>query len=333
MSHSPRRFYSHPTARLSFLLALLLAPIISLADDAVTPESLLTAMVQAMQEKSYSGTFVYIRPGRIETMHIAHANKPNGVYERLTTLNGSRREFVRSPSGTACYLPEKKRVVLNNINPSKSLIAGFPSDVKSLNEYYHFELGESDRIADLEAYRVAMLPKDTLRYGRLFWIDQGSFLPLKYELINENGQMIERMLFTSIVMKEPDPSELVATTDAADFDRIEHPRLASAVDEGGLRWQVSELPSGFKLLSHEKNQFSKEEPVEHMLYSDGVASVSIFIANQKNEGSAPFKGGHVGGVNVYKSIQAGKQITVMGEVPEITVKMIGHNLSMIESHD
>jgi sigma-E factor negative regulatory protein RseB len=153
-------------------------------------------------------------------------------------------------------------------------------------------------------------------------------------LINENGKMIERMLFTSLLMQEPAPGDLIATTDATGFDRIEHPRMASAQDQGPLNWQVTELPSGFKLLSHEKHQFSKQEPVEHMLYSDGVASVSVFIANQnKDEPSGPFKGSHLGGVSVYKAIHGDKQITVMGEVPEATVQMIGHNLSLSESHD
>lgn len=318
---------------LTCLLVFGCFPVAALAENGLKPEQLLMAMAKAMQEQNYSGTFVYIRPGRIETMRIAHASKPDGVYERLITLNGARREVVRTPSGTSCYLPDRRRVVVNNRPAVEGLLSGFPKDVESLKDYYHFELGRSERIADLDTFKLAMLPKDAHRYGRLFWIDQASYLPLKYELVNDHGDMIERMIFTSLLIAEPSDQDLNAMTDATGFTRIEHPPMKGEQPELDSGWSVSGLPAGFRLRTHEKRQFGGNEDVEHMVYSDGVASISIFISNHNPSDTVAPKGAHVGGVNVYKSMQGDKQITVMGEVPQSTVQMIGHNLSLSGAHD
>ena len=64
-------------------------------------------------------------------------------------------------------------------------------------------------------------------------------------------------------------------------------------------------------------------PVEHFIYTDGLASVSIFVEKisqqqQKiNSGIANF-----GGVNTYSTLSDGYQITAVGEVPKATVKLI-----------
>lgn len=301
---------------------------LALAEDQQNAESLLSAMTHAMQDTNYHGTFVYIRPGTIETMRIVHSKRPEGVYERLVALNGTRREVVRTPHRTACYFPDKRRVVVNNMAPMNALISGLPRDIQSLKDFYRFELGKPERIADLEAHRVSMLPKDEHRYGRLFWIEKKTYLPLKYELIDQQGQMIERMLFTTLVIADPDSADLQATTDAAGFKWIEQGSKAEGQPLLENRWRVADLPAGFRLLSHEQRHFSSEDAVEHMVYSDGVASVSIFIADLEEGRSVQEQDVHLGAVHVFKSVHNGKQITVMGEVPQETVKLIGHNLQL-----
>lgn len=315
------------------LLALLFVPLSSSADEAPSAQALLQSMVQAMQQMSYSGTFVYVRPGRIETMHIAHARKPDGIYERLTMLNGPRREVVRTPQGTSCYLPDRKRVMVNHRPNTNSLISGFPEDIQALENYYRFEKGEPQRIADQDTYQVALLPKDDQRYGRLFWIAQESYLPLKYELIDEHGRMIERMLFTTLVLKEPDEDALRVSVDVSDFERRVYPSQSDQLSGYVLRWQLSHLPNGFKLMTHEQRHLMGDEAVEHMLLSDGVASVSVYISKNAPDQPGLSYGSHLGAVHVFKSVQDGSQITVLGEVPQATVQSIGHNLIQTPSDD
>ena len=65
--------------------------------------------------------------------------------------------------------------------------------------------------------------------------------------------------------------------------------------------------------------------VEHWVYSDGLASVSVYIEEAHNEEKY---GGvsHRGALNAYGTMVAGHYVTVVGEVPRETVEMIGQSV-------
>ena len=81
-----------------------------------------------------------------------------------------------------------------------------------------------------------------------------------------------------------------------------------------------------KLVAVLQNSVSAESAVDHMIFSDGLASVSVFIeAVKENEKS--FVGvSRRGAVNVYGGLLNGHQVTVVGEVPTATVKSIGQSI-------
>ena len=90
------------------------------------------------------------------------------------------------------------------------------------------------------------------------------------------------------------------------------------------KWVASWMPGGFSMREYSKDPMSTSKtPVEHFIYTDGLASVSIFVEKisqqqQKiNSGIANF-----GGVNTYSTLSDGYQITAVGEVPKATVKLI-----------
>jgi sigma-E factor negative regulatory protein RseB len=65
-----------------------------------------------------------------------------------------------------------------------------------------------------------------------------------------------------------------------------------------------------------------------MVYSDGLAAVSVYV---EEEGAGPaVKSGvsQLGTNNAYTRHQAGLQITVIGEVPAITVKSIANEMAL-----
>ena len=65
--------------------------------------------------------------------------------------------------------------------------------------------------------------------------------------------------------------------------------------------------------------------VTHILFSDGLANVSVFIAPQDaavTEGPS-----RVGGSNSYSVMHDGHRVTAVGEVPAITVKQIATTMT------
>jgi hypothetical protein len=86
-------------------------------------------------------------------------------------------------------------------------------------------------------------------------------------------------------------------------------------------WSSEELPAGFRAVStHEEAMYGSDELITHILFSDGLANISVFIAAKSGEltvGPA-----RVGGSNSYSVESGGFEITAIGEVPAMTVEQI-----------
>jgi sigma-E factor negative regulatory protein RseB len=123
-----------------------------------------------------------------------------------------------------------------------------------------------------------------------------------------------------------DDSALRSTIDARKFVWIRHetPGGASAAADGN--WIAEHLPPGFRQVVSEQQQVQGvPEPIEHLMFSDGMTSVSAFMAPS----GAPqaFKGiSRMGAVNAYGKMTGQYHITVVGEVPRETVEFIADNL-------
>jgi sigma-E factor negative regulatory protein RseB len=85
-------------------------------------------------------------------------------------------------------------------------------------------------------------------------------------------------------------------------------------------WQVTWMPAGFKLNEYDGNSKSmNNSTLEHMIYSDGISTISIFIESLNDQ--LPINTGfmNIGGVNVYSRTTEGFQVTAVGEVPQPTI--------------
>jgi sigma-E factor negative regulatory protein RseB len=93
---------------------------------------------------------------------------------------------------------------------------------------------------------------------------------------------------------------------------------------GDLPWRLQQMPPGFRMSSEgEELMPGNERPVLHLVVSDGLASVSVFIEGPP---SAPRRGsdgqGRFGSSFAYSKFVGGHQITAVGEVPAATVQFI-----------
>src|ERR1700757_2817140 len=75
----------------------------------LTPAQWLERMDQALTARNYDGTFSHWQGGRVEMLRIIHRVQDGTVSERLASLDGSGREFIRTGASLACYLPEDRK--------------------------------------------------------------------------------------------------------------------------------------------------------------------------------------------------------------------------------
>jgi sigma-E factor negative regulatory protein RseB len=289
--------------------------------------SWLDRMNRAVEELNYRGTFVHVIDGTPETLRIVHRNVAGRSGERILSLDGPGREIVRQDDQVRWILPDRKLVLLETRKDVSPLVSALPSSSADLEPHYEMNLRATARIANRAAQIVEIKPRDEFRYGYMLWLDRDTAMPLKSQLMDERGRTVEQILFTEIAMADDIPaSELEPTIDTKGFSTLRSPESAQqAVAE--VPWRAAAVPGGFKLSVVTQSPMpGSDYPVEHLVYSDGLATVSVFIEDPKNNAGVNDGFSKVGSTNAFSLTLSGRKVTAVGEVPRQTVRTIASSL-------
>lgn len=312
------------------LLTLAMAPLQApAATDAV---AWLERMSQAVHTLNYVGTFVYMQEGKLESMRLVHAVDEGGERERLVSLSGPSREVIREHGQVTCYLPEKEALVAEHPEVPPGFPLNLPTHWEQLRTVYDFRLLEQSRVAGQAVQHVAIIPRDKLRYGQNYWIAVQNGLLLRTDIVNEQGEVVEQLEFTSLqVMEQIPPPMLLPESGSRALDLSPGPR-AAADKAAPLHWHVAQLPAGFELEVQRQHAIAEDGvAVEHLIYSDGLSSVSIFIEPRQGKDEMAEGSSRRGSVNAYTRLLPQQRVIVLGEVPLITVKQIADSISPLPS--
>ena len=285
----------------------------------------LDRMSAAMSQMNYQGTFVYVRGDDVETVRITHVVDEHGSRERLVSVSGMPREVVRDAEGVR-WISGDERTVMADSAANRPFFPELPlGNPSRATDSYQFRLDEVQRIAGHSGRRLDIVPKDEYRYGYRLWLETQSGLLLKWELTGLEGETLAKLMFTELKMgSEVDAAELLSTSRVADTDR-KTARLSSEQQAAGkpLIWQADKLPPGFRLASHRQQPVKQGVVFEHLIYSDGIAAVSVYV--ESADDSAPLQLGlsKLGTTHLFSRELDGKVITALGDVPAVTVKLIG----------
>lgn len=313
---------------------LLLAAAYSLPAGAQSddPRVWLEEMSQAMQNLNYDGTFVYLHDGMLEAMRIIHRADDDGEHERLIALTGVPREVLRDNSTVTCILPDQKSVMVDKSLPRKPFPANLPQDLDSLQDSYEFRLGDAGRVSGRDARIIEILPRDRYRYGYRLWISERHKMLLKFDLIDPEGNALEQTMFTQLKLPEEIPDKALEAGVSGDgytwYGDVRREKPAD-VSAGNSPWGLRWVPSGFMLMHHNRHQMPGESgDAEHMVYSDGLATVSVYF-EKVTAGKEILRGvSSMGAVNAVGGVINGFHATVVGEVPVVTVEQMARNIRL-----
>jgi sigma-E factor negative regulatory protein RseB len=306
----------------------------SLAGDSGSAREWLERMTTAMSQMSYQGTFVYVREGVVETMRITHVTDETGVRERLYSVSGPHREVIRDRKGVRCVLEDSAAVVEDQVVASSYFPALPLSIIDGGSSGYSLKTGGEARIAGHTARRVSISPEDDFRYGYDFWLEEQTGLLLKWVLLDAKHNPLAKLMFTDFAIGTAiNLDELESDSRAEDFIEMKtFSPQETVVTQSSPRWQPTRLPPGFNLASY-SHKTGEEGVYEHMVYSDGLAAVSVYV--EQNGAIATVKPGisQLGTNNAFTRTQGDLQITVIGEVPAITVKSIANEVALSVAAD
>ena len=281
----------------------------------------LTRMMTAAQRLSYSGTFVYQSDDHSETSRVARIVDSAGERERLEVLDGSPREVVRVNDEVRCYLPADRRVIVDRRGARRSFPALLSGMAKGLEAHYVIRVGEVERVAGIETRLVTLDPKDAWRYGYRLWADIGSGLLIKARTIDDRGQQVEQFAFSQVSFGVPSAEEtrsrLQEQSATWRVEQFDAPRDAAA---GEPKWRLRESVPGFVKTADLTRHLKEGGPiVTHVVFSDGVAAVSLFIGPVEAAVKKP-AASRQGALHVYSRRLGELEVTAIGEVPMATVR-------------
>jgi len=260
-----------------------------------SPTEWLKRMDHALTTRNYDGTFAHWQGGRVEMLRIIHRVQDGIVSERLASLDGSGREFIRTGASLTCYLPDRRTVLVEQ-RPAQESLVSFPTLNDQTASFYDIREVGHTRLNHRDTHVVSVSPKDEYRYGYRLWIDESTAMPLKTQLDDAHGQVIEQIVFASLT-------------------------LSSRIPDAAFRPEIS--TEGFQWLRND----AAPQP-QPGTAAPAWAAVSVFVERQTAPSGQPPvpESAAVGSSSAFSTVVDGHKITAVGEVPPATVRFIASQL-------
>jgi sigma-E factor negative regulatory protein RseB len=285
-------------------------------------------MSEALASRNYVGLFTHTTSRQSETMRIVHRVGKNGSTERLVSLDGSGREIVRTPHEVHVYMPDRGLVLVEPRTDDGSLAKALPMPGPELDSLYTLQVRDGNKVLGRDVVVVDIGPRDAHRYGYRLWLDEDTAMPLKSVVMDGLGRPIEQISFTQLDMpRRIDPKEVESSLDASGYRWVRSARPPPEPRSTVAGWRPMRLPPGFRLVASRVQVMPGVAlPVQHLIFSDGFASISVFIEPGSAAGSVPPQASSVGSANAFTTLVAGHVVTAVGEVPLETVRDVATSI-------
>jgi len=284
----------------------------------------------ATHKTNYSGTFVYQYNGHMESARITHISDQSGEHEKLESMDGPRRAFIRNNDKVWWYSGDKKAVQVERRYNSKSFPALQPELLSALNENYLIYTAEQVRISGFDTQAIVFQPKDTLRYTHKMWAHMDSGLLLKAAVLNERKEIVEQYTFIQLnIGGEIERTHMMPGQSTASSEQQSNFATPSEISEQAAtsEWKVAAVPVGFKKIMEKRRPLhGKNTDVIHFVFSDGLAGISVFIETSGNNVEKRLGLSSRGAIHVYSKIKDDYLVTVVGEIPPRSVIQIADSV-------
>jgi len=288
----------------------------------------------AAQKLNYSGTFVFEQANQVRMSRVTHVFDGKNEFEKLEVMDGMPREYIRKNDDVACYIPETRTIQVEKKGFSQDFFpAMLAANSSELGDHYKVrKLDEPGRIAGYDCDIIELEPKDALRYGYRLWLEKNTGLLLRAQTLNEKHDSVEQITFAQVAIGNIDKNSVRTSFPNASLWHVE---IMPTEEAASLNWSVSGVPSGFKKTHEIKRLVPNrgvvapgmpigQHPVEQMIFSDGLAAISVFVEPGSQSGTEGFL--QQGAMNIVGKRQGGYWLVVMGEVPPATISNVANSI-------
>ncbi len=280
----------------------------------------------AARELNYQGLFVYQSGAMMRSVQITHMFEGGREFTRNVVLDGRPREVFSEGDDIVIFNAKHDKIVIEKRRGQNLFPAMLPTHLNILKQSYKLKMVGTERVAGRVAQVLDLVPNDNLRYQYRIWSDSEFGLLLKMSMLDIQGKTLEQIGFTQV--------NLLLSKDLDWFQPNIDPTKPYVMDDNlelnhvDSHLVVPVLPPGYRKVDQIKLQVpGKTAPVQQLIFSDGLASVSLFVepllkGMQPRIGKKSF-----GSTNLCAHVMNGYQVVVVGEVPSQTVEQIAQQVS------
>jgi sigma-E factor negative regulatory protein RseB len=284
--------------------------------------ALLHQMNEASQHLNYELSYILIKKNSIEPLLYRHARLDDEQLAHLVYLSGPVREVIRRGGEVSYIEPGVEPFTIDSSSMVAPTIPLLNANIEELSEFYDFIQVGRAREAGTACQVLRVVPKDGLRYSYVLWVDEKSKLPLRADLLDRDGEVLEQ--YRTIAYSVNDQVRTILSG----LNDVKLPEVLS-LPKGQLEesfWRVNWIPSGFE--PKELNRYrmvNTERMVESQMYSDGLFNFSVYIADSDN---LSLKGQLVrqGRRTLHSYVNGNLEISVVGDIPPATAKRIAQSV-------
>jgi sigma-E factor negative regulatory protein RseB len=285
---------------------------------------------EASRRRAYTGTLVVSSGGSMASARVWHVCDGTRQMERVESLTGTPRSTFRRNDEVITFSPQSRVAVAEK----RESLGLFPHLLKSvdaaIDEYYSASPQGSERVAGFEADIVQLVPKDDLRFGYRIWSEQRSGLVVKLQTLDAQGRVLEQVAFSELQLDAPVSmdklSRMMGNTEGY---KVVSPALVktTAAAEG---WRLKQEVPGFRAMSCYRRPSAAGPDALQWVFSDGLASVSLFIEphDPGRHGQEGLQG--LGATQALTRRVPGRGgpwwLTLVGEVPAQTLQVFAQAL-------
>ncbi len=316
---------NHGNRLISVLLVGVLSSALNVQASQEDNWQVLQKAAVAARALSYKGIFVCQTGKQVKSVEITHRYDGQNEFSRNVLLDGSPREVFNQSGNVVIYNPRNEKIIIEKRRAQNMFPAILPVDLQSIKASYTLRTGESERIAGRSAQVIMLEPNDGLRYSYRFWIDTEYGLLLKSVMMNNRDEILESIGFSQVALMNTVALDWFKPKIDHSKDYVMEQEPVVVTDDGTpIDWEVKAIPAGYRKVDQMvRKVHGKSGLVTHLVFSDGLAFVSMFIEHvpkptkdrpaQKNALST------AGNTSFYSNVNNGHLVTVIGDVPEATV--------------
>ncbi|MDO6677130.1 MucB/RseB C-terminal domain-containing protein [Shewanella sp. 4_MG-2023] len=301
------------------VLAVLAFP--SIAEEEKSAKAWLESMSQALQTKQFKSSIIQLQADHIRPLVYLHGTVNDKEVAFLEYLNGPPKNAVRV-ADTVTFIEHDQPVYSISAPRIQGLWpAIFASNINSLERGYQFVLGGRSRIAGRPGQMIRIIPVDEHRFMSQVWVDMETHLPLRYDMINQDKQLIEQMMVIELI-ELGEPASILVEAEKQELPPVMNP--AERIE--GQNWQFTWLPAGFHLVVKDHHRLlGSDESVEYIALTDGLVNISVYVARM---GDSPMPDELItrNGLSMVVEQVGNVEVVAVGKVPADTLNRIAKSL-------